>query len=598
MMILTLSLVALAVGPLVYRAADRASAGLAGLDGFVMVTISGLALVHIVPHAVEAAGLVAIGVALLGFLGPGLVERSLHRAADRVHNATLVLAVTGLVLHGFFDGVGIATPEHHGEGASLLGVAVLLHRLPVSITLWWLLVPRTGTRASALILAGLGVSTVAGFSAADAFTPHLDAVWLGLLQALIAGSVLHVVIHRPPPVTPTPDGSRGRLYAGIGALVGIAAVAALASEHIAGYGESGGDFARVFLNLALESAPALLIAFALAGVVQVFLPSLPLRWMRTGRPLSEATRGVGFGLPLPICSCGVIPIYQSLVTQSVPATAAMAFLVATPELGLDAILISLPLLGAEMTVIRVVAAVFVALVIGWTVGRLAEWGRRELAPVQSQERGPREPWLSRVRAGLAYGFGEIVDHTGPWLILGIAIAALVAPLLSEDWLTHLPWGVDVVIFALLGMPSYVCASGATPLVAVLLFKGVSPGAAIAFLLAGPATNITTYGILAKVHGRRIALAFAGGIAVLAIGLGLLVNVAATEVAFIELPDLTEDDPGLVAIASLLVLTLIFTLSVLRQGPRGFLGQIFSPYDDEHEHEHDRGGGDGEARGCC
>ena len=125
---------------------------------------------------------------------------------------------------------------------------------------------------------------------------------------------------------------------GVGALLGLAAVASLGSEgHVPVHGHHAIGFSEVFTALALESAPALLLAFALAGLVQVVLPNTSLRWMRTGRPLSEASRGIAFGLPLPICSCGVIPLYETLVNQRVPATAAMAFLVATPELGIDSV---------------------------------------------------------------------------------------------------------------------------------------------------------------------------------------------------------------------------------------------------------------------
>lgn len=594
MFLLALSLAALAVGPLVYRVADRAREGLAALDGFVMTAIAGLVLVHIVPHAVEAAGVAAVAVAIAGFLGPGFIERALRGAAHRVHSATLSLAVGGLLLHGFFDGVGLATPDGHSDGVSLLAIAVLLHRLPIGITLWWLLHPRTGPLRSALVLVGLGLATAAGFASADAFSSTMDAAWLGLVQALIAGSLLHVVIHRPAPVTVPKSESRDRLFAGLGALAGIVAVTALASQHLSEFGAIGTGFSKVFVTLVLESAPALVLAFALAGLVQVFLPALPLRWLRTGGSVTEASRGVAFGLPLPICSCGVVPLYKSLIEQRVPATAAMAFLVATPELGLDAILISLPLLGTEMAVLRVAAAFGVALLVGIVVGRMADRLRTDLPSASAREDARhRESWLERLRGGISYGFGEIVDHTGPWILLGLAIAALVAPLLDSEWLTGLPWGVDVVLFALLGMPTYVCASAATPLVAILIFKGVSPGAALAFLLAGPATNVTTFGVLAQLHGRRIALAFATAIAGLAIGLGLGVNVLFAGTGVLEPPSLAQHTPTPLEMASLVALTFAFAVSILRQGPRAFVGQVISPYDDGdhcHDHCHDDDGG--------
>jgi hypothetical protein len=283
----------------------------------------------------------------------------------------------------------------------------------------------------------------------------------------------------------------------------------------------------------------------------------------------------------------VIPIYQSLTRAAVPGAAAMAFLVATPELGLDAVLISLPLLGPELAAARVAAAALVAFLAGWLVGRLARAPHVHAPGGATPTRGP---WLARMRAGLAFGFGEIVDHTGPWLLLGLTIASLVEPMLHGAWIATLPFGVDVVMLALVGMPAYVCASGATPLVAVLIHKGVSPGAALAFLLTGPATNVTTFGVLSRLHGRRVAVAFAGLIACASIGLGMLVNLLLPGTGGIALHEAAVEEPGWLQVGSLFVLAGVFLMSLLRQGPRGFIGQVLEPYGDEghddHDHDHD------------
>jgi uncharacterized membrane protein YraQ (UPF0718 family) len=596
--LLLISLAAFALGPLLYRIADRARASLALLDGFVMVAVAGLALVHIIPHAVAKSGAAALAVAAVGFIAPGFVEHRLERAARQTHTAALVLALAGLTVHEFFDGVGLATPFYGDEGVSLLAVAVVLHRLPIAITIWWLLAPTRGWRPAALVLVALGAATVLGYVSVDMVAGSMDATWLGLMEALIAGSLLHVVVHRPSPLSTPSHDRRERLAAGVGALLGLVIVVGLGGEHyIPNHSHHTIGFSGVFTALVLESAPPLLLAFALAGMVQVVLPHASMRWMRTGRPATEALRGMAFGLPLPICSCGVIPLYQTLIRQAVPATAAMAFLVATPELGIDSVLISVPLLGGQLSILRVVAAAMVALVIGVTVGRLARRGETP-PPAHAHVTGERpRSLLARVRAGLDFGFGEIVDHTAPWILVGIAIAAIVEPALDGDWVAALPWGSDVVLLAFIGMPMYVCASGATPFVAVLIHKGISPGAALAFLLTGPATNATTFGVLSRLHGPRIAAAFGGAIALLTIGLGLLINVFLPHVDSIALHEVAEADPSLLQIGCLAVLTVVLTLSVLRQGPRGFVGQILTPYgarrhdhdhahDDDHHHHHD------------
>ncbi|HWM86978.1 MAG TPA: permease, partial [Kofleriaceae bacterium] len=476
--LLIISLVAFAVGPALYRVAGRARASLAGLDGFVMVAVAGLALVHIIPHAVVTAGGGALAVALAGFIGPNLVEHRLERAARQTHTAALVLALAGLTVHEFFDGIGLAEAFYDQDsGISVLAVAVVLHRLPIAITVWWLLCPLRGPRVAWLVLAALGAATVLGYASVGIVDGLVDARWLGLLEALIAGSLLHVVVHRPSPLSAPGQGRRERLSAGVGALLGLAAVAALGSEHhIPLHGHASIGFGDIFTTLVLKSAPVLLLAFALAGLIHALFPRLPLPWMRTGNPTTEAMRGVAFGLPRPIYSCGVIPLYQSLVAQAVPASAALAFLVATPHLGIDSLLISLPLLGLEFSAVRVLAAVLIALVVGSVLGQMVQ---RRAAQASSPGASPgaapdaaEEPrsLSERLRDGVHFGFGQLVDHTAPWIVLGIAIAAVAEPALHGAWLTVLPWGIDVVVFSLLGMPMYLSASGATPLVAVLIHK--------------------------------------------------------------------------------------------------------------------------------
>ena len=105
--------------------------------------------------------------------------------------------------------------------------------------------------------------------------------------------------------------------------------------------------------------------------------------------------------------------------------------------------------------------------------------------------------LDRFRNGLRIGFGPIVDDTAPWILLGLSAAAVVKPVFSSLEYGEINLLLEVAIFALLGIPTYVCASGATPLAAVLVFNGISPGAALAFLLTGPATNLTTFSMLSQ-----------------------------------------------------------------------------------------------------
>jgi hypothetical protein len=185
--------------------------------------------------------------------------------------------------------------------------------------------------------------------------------------------------------------------------------------------------------------------------------------------------------------------------------------------------------------------------------------------------------MQRIRSGLSEGFGGLVDDTAPWILLGILIAALAQPLLGQGWLQQLPGGVEVLLFALLGLPVYVCASGATPIVAVMLINGISPGAALAFLLTGPATNISTYGILSQVHDRQTALLFAASTTFIAVALGLAVNLLQPFITLLTPAELDLGGAGLLQQISLFLLLAVFATSLLRQGARAFVGEITSGF---------------------
>ena len=131
----------------------------------------------------------------------------------------------------------------------------------------------------------------------------------------------------------------------------------------------------------------------------------------------------------------------------------------------------------------------------------------------------------------------------------------------------------VLLFALLGFPTYVCASSATPLVATLVATGLSPGAAIAFLITGPATNATTFGVVAGLHGKKAALGFSLTLVGIAVSIGLLINGVFGSFSGPTLESLIEEPPGLLHQLSLALLTLLFLASVLRRGIRRFLGEL-------------------------
>lgn len=577
--ILAVSVAALLLGPLIHRAARRERATMAGLDSFVLITVVGVVLLEILPRSLALAGWPAFVALVVGLAGPAVAEGPLRLATRGTHRAALALATAGMALHAFTDGLALAAAHADGHGSHGLEVAVIAHQLPVAVAVWWLLSP-TGPLVASLAMTLLAAATVAGFVFADASLAAVDSGWLGLFQAVVGGLLLHVVAHRSHET----HGRRARVGAALGGLAGLALLTALAGD---GHGHED-PLARTIealVGLVRASAPALLLAYALAGLVAGLLPEAPVRWLRRGGPAGQALRGMAVGLPLPLCSCGVVPVYRSLLQRGAPPAAAIAFLVATPELGVDAVLLSWPLLGEELTLARVLAAGLVAWLVGWWVGGRAPSPAGERA----DEQAARPLGLLN---GLRAGFGELVDATAPWIGAGLLLAALIEPWIDPSALTAIPWALQVPLFAALGVPLYVCASGATPLVAALLVKGLSPGAALAFLLTGPATNATTFGVLAQEHGRAIALRFAATMLGLSVALGLAVDLALPGLAA-GVHAHAHDDGGLLGEAAAWALTALFLVSFVRQGPYGFLGKLWEDsglaHGHDHGHDHDHAG---------
>jgi uncharacterized membrane protein YraQ (UPF0718 family) len=584
LILLVISLLAFAVGPALYGVAGRARGRLGALDGFVMVTVAGLALVHIIPHAVLAAGPAALAVSLIGFVGPGLVEHRLERAAHQTHNAALALALFGLMVHELFDGVGLAQAFYDPDsGTSVLAVAVVLHRLPIAITVWWLLRPVRGPLLAWAVLAALGAATVLGYVSGDAIAGAVDPEWLGMLEALIAGSLLHVVVHRPSPLSAPDQGRRERLWGAAGALLGLVAVLALAGDHHAPHDHDAVpgavDVRDVFVVLAARTAPFLLIGFGLAGAM------LAIRRRRADpAPATPDGDGDGDALEPPIWvgSRASRRLHQALGTRERLSAGALGLLIASPQLGVDAFLVSVPLLGPSMAVARVAAGALLGLIAAIALGRtIARRGDKAIAPRAAGTRG-----------GLG-GLGELLDRTTPWIVLGIAIAAVADPAVRAIAWDELPRGVTVALFALVGMPMFLCPAGVAPLAAVVIAHGVSPGAALALLLTGPIGSAATWGALGRARGPAVAIGLGAAVAGGAIALGLAADQILSPSAGLALYEVIALGVGPFEMACLAVFLLMVAVSVLRQGPRGFVGQVLSPHDHGHgpHHGHDHDGHD-------
>jgi hypothetical protein len=573
------TLLALAAGPALYAAGRRSARTLAFLDGFVLVSIAGLVVLEVVPGTFTQGGPWSFAFLLAGLFGPTLLEALFRRVERQAHIGALALAVVGLVFHALADGVVLAPAGGAHPQDWALPLAVVAHSVPVGMAVWWLLAPSFGAGPPLAALLAMGAGTLAGYAFSEPLNTMLGQQAWAWFQSLVAGSILHVIFGRPhlhgaedphhahvEQRLPVPEAR----YEGLGNLLALGALVFLGLIHAPETAQS--PALQRFVDLALESAPALLLAYVLGGFLYGELPAPLLRWLSAGGRLSQALRGTAVGLPLPICSCSALPLYHSLSRAGVAPAAALAFLIAAPEIGLTALLVSLPLLGLEMTLVRVAAAALLAVSVGYIVAAWAEKGthtfstnpdahRRDHAEKVCVPFSERDPSFaeSRWRRVARAGFVELVDGTAPWIVLGLAIAAAAEPLLMQMLWAQWSDVLEVAVFALLGMPIYVCAAG-------------SPGAALAFLLTGPATNISTFGVLRRLHGARLAWAFAIMTAVGAVTLGLAVNALAPDVA--KDAAAAPEPGGALEWASLALLGLLYAGSLLRRGGRAFLAELF------------------------
>lgn len=584
--LLVLSLVALLIGPILFYFANFNDGFLQGLDGFVLVAICGLVLLHILPHTVEDVGWIALPVIFAGLLIPTFVERIKERFAAPTHTFTLILALLGIILHAFTDGMALTgAPTHHGFNGSVLPAAIILHRVPDGLTLWWLVRPLYGRWSAMRTLVLMAVATTIGFFFGQVAFAQVSERGLGFFEAIVGGSLLHVIFHHEHPMRKLAAHSGWKWASGTGALLAAASVGWFdLNMNFSDAGSARTLF--LFARLAAESAPALVFAYLFSGLIQTYLPHAGVRWLNGGNPLVQSFKGMAFGLPLPICSCGVVPVYRSLMLQGAPVAAAIAFFVATPEFSVDAFLLSVPLLGAQFTFLRLVFAGLVAVGMGTIIGRFTKRPSTPGETPPSWDKPPPPGGMKKFKHALHQGFVASFDDTAPWILVGILIAALIEPLLKSSFSGGVwPGWLEVPLFALVGMPLYVCASGATPLVAVMLHAGVSPGAGLAFLLTGPATNATSFGVISKYNGKRTAILFAVGMAVFAIGSGLIVNRLYDPA---QLPDLFERRHDAVATLQTLCLgflAILFCLSLLRRGPRALINEIVAFEDGGHGHDH-------------
>ncbi len=557
---------------------------------FALFAALAVVLVELLPKAAASTGAMALLLFGVGLALPALAEKLVAGKGNEHSTAGEEIAFAALGLHQLVDGVEVGVAWSVAEGAWAVTLAIAAHSVPLLAAVL-LEFARHGSRLGALLrgaalAACTGVGAAVGFGGSD-LLPGAET-WL---PALLAGLLIHVLWHHHDEVAPQTARARWSDLAGAAAgFVLPLSVMEMGHQH-GGEGESHTHAAEVFFaslqDLTYETAPMLLFGLGLGAVVQSMGNRIPARWLRSGGVLSDAARGAVVGAPLPLCACSVLPISEALVLRRAGAALVVAFLLATPELGVETFALSVQFLGWDFALLRLLGALLAA-------GVAAVVLARAVGPVDA---GAPEDFAVVEEGSLLRrfwdGFEELVLHIGPFVVAGLVFAALVDAFVTTDQVVALAAsGWDLPVVSAVAVPMYVCASSATPLAGVLWAKGLTPGAVLAGLLLGPATNVATFGFLVKSYGRR-AVAY-GLVAFFAVtwGLALVANVAITP----RPPEGTglgaEHAHGPLAIVTTAVLLLVLLRSAYKAGPRAWLAEITTSGSHGHDHGHGHAHGHG------
>lgn len=281
-----------------------------------------------------------------------------------------------------------------------------------------------------------------------------------------------------------------------------------------------------FLNILNEMSPYVLLGFLIAGLLHVFVNEKTLTKHLSGKGWKPVVKAAAIGIPLPLCSCGVLPTAVSLRRQGASKAATTSFLIATPQTGVDSIAATYSLLGLPFALIRPVAALIGAVCGGMTVGKFdKEMPENSSRHMENESHKDHRPFHHKLKESISYGFGDMIDTMGKWLVIGLVIATLITVFVPDSLFVGLreyPL-IAMLVVVMIAVPMYICATGSIPIAMSLMLKGLSPGVAFVLLMAGPAANFASILILNKTQGKKATAIYVVSVIVTAIAFGLIID---------------------------------------------------------------------------
>lgn len=276
-----------------------------------------------------------------------------------------------------------------------------------------------------------------------------------------------------------------------------------------------------------EMSPYILLGFLIAGVMHAFIPQRTFARHLSGTGFKAVVKSALIGIPLPLCSCGVLPTAIAMRRNGASRAASTAFLVATPQTGVDSIAATWSLLGPAFAVIRPIAALVTAILGGVAVGKTEKEEDAAGVPTAEKDAGASDgkSWKEKCLDALRYGYIDLVGSIGGWLVTGLIVAALITVYVPADFFSVLGSRpiFSMIAVLIIAVPMYVCATGSIPIAMSLMLKGLSPGTALVLLMAGPAANFASFTLISREMGRKSTILYLASIVIGAIAFGLAID---------------------------------------------------------------------------
>lgn len=274
-----------------------------------------------------------------------------------------------------------------------------------------------------------------------------------------------------------------------------------------------------------EMSSYILLGFLIAGIMHAFIPQRTFARHLSGTDWKSAVKSAAIGIPLPLCSCGVLPAAIAMRRNGASKAASTSFLISTPQTGVDSIAATWSLLGPAFAILRPLAALITAVLGGIAVGKSeTTTGKEPLRPAHA-ESDETKTIARKCLDALRYGFIDLVGSIGGWLVTGLVIAALITVYVPADFFSALGSRplLSMIAVLIIAVPMYVCATGSIPIALSLVLKGLSPGTAFVLLMAGPAANFASFTLISREMGRKAAIIYLISIILGAIAFGLAID---------------------------------------------------------------------------